>query len=155
MMGYLAKSGVTMVAVPDAISQYLQQQHVLTLCTQDQQGLWCASCFYVFDVDSMCCYLMTADNSRHTQAMVVDPIIAGTIADQTQSVLHIQGIQYTAIASRVSESESAAIRQLYCQRFPVAKVKSAPLWRLALQTVKMVDNRLGFGKKHRWQRQPD
>jgi hypothetical protein len=143
-----------MTAAAAAITQYLQQQHVLTLCTQDQEGLWCASCFYVFDAATMCCYLMTSDDSRHTQAMLANAQVAGTIAEQTEAVLHIQGIQFTAIAAKVAAAEIAAIKARYCQRFPIAKLKSAPLWQLQLQTVKMVDNRLGFGKKHRWQRQP-
>lgn len=143
---------ISQANVPQAIVDYLSAQHVLTLCTQDPAGLWCASCFYVFDAATMCCYLMTADNSRHTQAMLANAQVAGTIAEQTESVLHIQGIQYTALAAKVAEAEIAAIKAHYCQCFPIAKLKSAPLWQLQLQTVKMVDNRLGFGKKHRWQR---
>ncbi|MFQ6371877.1 YhbP family protein [Shewanella sp. YIC-542] len=135
-----------------AIIEYLSSQHVLSLCTRDDNGLWCASCFYVFDAEGMHCYLMTGDGSRHTQAMEKTPQVAGTIAGQPRTIAKIQGIQFTALASRVTPERQAAIRQLYCAHFPVAKLKSAPLWQLQLQTVKMTDNLLGFGSKHHWQR---
>ncbi|WP_417760937.1 YhbP family protein [Shewanella sp.] len=138
--------------LPPAIVAYLQRQHVLTLATQDADGLWCASCFYFFDATSVSCYLMTSDNSRHTHAMLAQPQIAGTIAEQTRNVAKIQGIQFTAIAKRVAEAEEKTIKDKYCEHFPVARLKSAPLWQLELHTIKMTDNLLGFGKKHHWQR---
>lgn len=139
-------------ALPNAILHYLEQQHVLTLATQDADGLWCASCFYFFDSASASCYLMTSDNSRHTQAMLAKPHIAGTIAEQTRNVAKIQGIQFTAIAKPVADTDEKMIKDKYCEHFPVARLKSAPLWQLELQTIKMTDNLLGFGKKHHWQR---
>lgn len=138
--------------VPQPIIDYLQRQHVLTLATQDAEGLWCASCFYFFDAASVSCYLMTSDSSRHTQAMLVNPQIAGTIAEQTRNVAKIQGIQFNAIAKRVYEADEPAIKHQYCEHFPVARLKSAPLWQLELYSIKMTDNLLGFGKKHLWQR---
>ncbi|QSX33261.1 pyridoxamine 5'-phosphate oxidase family protein [Shewanella avicenniae] len=144
-----------LVEMPRPISQYLQQHHVLTLATVDTDGVWCASCFYYFDSASASCYLMTADDSRHTQAMLERPQIAGTIADQTRNVAKIQGIQFSAIAKRVSAADVEAITHQYCEHFPIARLKSAPLWQLELQTIKMTDNLLGFGKKHHWQRLDD
>ncbi|MDE9500044.1 hypothetical protein KKJ22_20160, partial [Xenorhabdus bovienii] len=41
------------------ISRYLAKQHVFTLCTSSTQDLWCASCFYVFDADSVAFWFMT------------------------------------------------------------------------------------------------
>lgn len=135
-----------------AICNYLIDQHVLTLCTQDEDGLWCANCFYVFDAEKMCFYLMTDDKARHTQGMLRDGHVVGTVTDQTQTIAHIQGIQYTGIASRVTAVEQSQVKSLYCERFPIARLKSAPLWQIQLLTVKMTDNKLGFGKKHFWQR---
>ncbi|KFZ37800.1 hypothetical protein HR45_08060 [Shewanella mangrovi] len=138
--------------VPSAIVKYLSEQHVLTLATVDDEGVWCASCFYFYDNATASCYLMTADDSRHTQAMLAKPEVAGTVAAQTRNVAKIQGIQFSALARRVCEQEYDRIKQGYCEHFPIARVKSAPLWQLELQTIKMTNNLLGFGKKHRWQR---
>jgi uncharacterized protein YhbP (UPF0306 family) len=134
------------------ICEYLAYYHVVTLATQDAEGLWCANCFYVFEEATMSLYIMTDDKARHTQALMAQAEMAGTVADQTKNIAQIQGIQFTGVATRVADADVARVKSLYCAQFPVARLKSAPLWRIALNSIKMTDNTLGFGKKHVWQR---
>lgn len=42
--------------------------------------------------------------------------------------------------------------QAYTHRFPIAKIKSLPLWKIVIQEMKFTNNSLGFGKKISWER---
>ncbi|SQI43321.1 Uncharacterized protein conserved in bacteria [Leminorella richardii] len=136
-----------------AICRYLGKQHVVTLCVTEDDGLpWCASCFYAFDADSMSLFLMTETTTRHGRAALNHECVSGTITAQTRNVLLIQGIQYRGRLNLLEGEEAQRARALYLKRFPIARMASAPLWRLTLDDVKMTDNRAGFGTKRLWQR---
>ncbi|OTA20883.1 hypothetical protein Xbed_01142 [Xenorhabdus beddingii] len=134
------------------ICQYLAKQHVFTLCTASAQDLWCASCFYVFDADSMAFWFMTEPDTRHGQMMQQHPVVAGTVAEQTHNIAQIKGIQFRGeVIPLTGEAETVA-RAHYCRHFPIASTAKSPIWQLNLNEIKMVDNSLGFGKKLHWQR---
>lgn len=134
------------------ISQFLLKQHVLTLCASHAGDMWCANCFYVFEPQQMALFLMTEGHTRHGELMQKNPQVVGTIATQPRSVALIKGVQYRGEISLLSDDDDKLARQRYCRRFPIAKVASAPIWRLSLQDIKMTNNTLGFGKKLYWVR---
>ncbi|MDX7998593.1 hypothetical protein FE394_05160 [Xenorhabdus sp. Reich] len=134
------------------IKQYLTKQHVLTLCTSSTQDLWCASCFYVFDSDSMAFWFMTEVNTRHGQMMQKNPIVAGTVAGQIHNVTEIKGIQFRGEVILLTGEAETVARERYCHHFPIALTAKSPIWQLNLNKIKMVDNTLGFGTKLLWQR---
>ncbi|MDC9614681.1 YhbP family protein [Xenorhabdus khoisanae] len=134
------------------ISQYLAKQHVFTLCTSSTQDLWCASCFYVFDADNMAFWFMTESDTRHGQIMQQNPVVAGTVADQTRNIAHIKGIQFRGEVILLTGEAETAARAHYCHHFPIALTAKTPILQLNLNEIKMVNNTLGFGKKLHWQR---
>ncbi|SUB31469.1 Uncharacterized protein conserved in bacteria [Yersinia pseudotuberculosis] len=134
------------------INRFLRQQHVLTLCAGSGMDMWCASCFYVFDENQMALFLMTEKHTRHSELMLINPQVAGTVATQSRTIALIKGIQYRGDISLLSGDAEQAARNRYCRRFPVAKVSSASLWQLNLLEIKMTNNALGFGKKLHWSR---
>ncbi|MBI6549343.1 YhbP family protein [Xenorhabdus lircayensis] len=134
------------------ICQYLTKQHVFTLCTSSTQDLWCASCFYVFDADSMVFWFMTESDTRHGQMMKKNPVVAGTVAGQTRNIAQIKGIQFRGEVILLAGEAETVARARYCRRFPIALTAKSPIWQLNLNEIKMVDNTLGFGKKLHWQR---
>ena len=136
------------------IIRFLARQHVLSLAAASAGEVWCANCFYVFDADSMVLDLMSEAGTLHARLMAANPVVTGTIANQTRTVTRIQGIQFRGEIHRLQDAADAQARARYCQRFPVARLASAPLWRLALNEIKMTDNTLGFGKKLHWMRHP-
>lgn len=97
-------------------------------------------------------WLMTEAHTRHGLLLQQQPRIAGTVNGQPKSVLLIKGVQYSGEIVRLAGVEEKTAREAYCQRFPVARKASAPLWEIRLQEVKMTDNKLGFGSKIAWQR---
>ncbi|WP_275555879.1 YhbP family protein [Mixta sp. Marseille-Q2659] len=135
-----------------AIIRYLKKQHVLSLCCRDEETFWCANCFYAFDEARMVFWIMTEANTRHGALMTQQPQVAGTVSGQTKTVMLIKGIQYRGEARLLNGEEDKQARAAYCQRFPVARAVSAPLWEIRLDEVKMTDNTLGFGKKNQWLR---
>lgn len=137
-----------------AICSYLKRQHVLTLCVGDAASLWCASCFYVFDPTSMAFFLMSGIETRHGELMQRFPQVAGTVAGQPKQVARIIGIQFSGDILLLSGEAEQAARARYLRRFPVARAMVAPIWQLRLRQLKMTDNRLGFGKKLNWYRDP-
>ncbi|HCW47844.1 YhbP family protein [Mixta calida] len=136
-----------------AIVRYLKKQHVLSLCCRDDDALWCANCFYVFDEARMAFWIMTETETRHGALMAQQPQVAGTINGQPKTVMLIKGVQYRGEAHRLYGEQESAARAAYCRRFPVARAVSAPVWEIRLDTLKMTDNALGFGKKLQWLRQ--
>lgn len=135
-----------------SICRYLKRNHVVSLCTMSSDELWCASCFYLFDVESMGLIIMSDPHTRHGKQALTNPQVAGTIAAQTKNIALIQGIQYTGQLHLLSGEDEQRAREQYVQRFPIAKLTSAPLWRLSFDEIKMTDNKLGFGKKFYWLR---
>ncbi len=131
---------------------YLQQQHVLTLCSAHADKLWAANCFYVLDREAIGFWLMTEPTSLHGCLMTASPRVVGTISDQIESIAELQGIQFQGHISLATEEQLSVGLPSYQRRFPIAKKKIAPLWFLRIDQLKMTDNRLGFGTKFHWQR---
>ncbi|ARJ41418.1 hypothetical protein B1H58_04940 [Pantoea alhagi] len=135
-----------------AIIRYLKKQHVLSVCCGNNETVWCANCFYVFDETGMAFWIMTEAETRHGALMMQQPQVAGTVSGQTKTVMLIKGIQFLGTAHLLQGEQEQRARAAYCQRFPVARTVSAPLWEIRLDEIKMTDNTLGFGKKNHWLR---
>ena len=135
------------------IQRYLSRQQVFSFFTHHDDDIWSATCFYTFDPAEMSLLLMTEKDSRHGKLMQQNPQIAGTVSAQTKVVSQIQGIQFTGYIMPLYACDADEARAVYCQRFPIALAAKAPIWKILLQEVKMVNNRLGFGTKLYWQRE--
>lgn len=132
------------------IREYLDSQHVLTLCCHDRDELWCASCFYLFEPETMSLLIMTDSKTRHGQLIEKNAGVAGAISDQEVDIIKLKGIQFSgSIALLIGDKEHAARLNFY-DRYPVAKLIPSPIWRLKLNEVKMTDNTEGFANKYHW-----
>lgn len=134
------------------IFTYLKKQHVLSLCCSFNDDIWCANCFYVFDEENIAFYLMTSIESRHSKLMLKNHLVAGTVNGQPKNISLIKGIQYKGVISLLTEENNADALSLYTKRFPIAKIKSLPLWKIEISELKFTNNILGFGNKTLWYR---
>jgi len=104
-------------------------------------------------VESLCGLVFTSDAAtRHITEALHQPYIAGSIVLETSVVGKIQGIQLEA---KLVEADGELLKKIttaYIKRFPFALLMDTKLWFLELHTMKMTDNRLGFGKKLYWKR---
>jgi uncharacterized protein YhbP (UPF0306 family) len=134
------------------IVDYLESQHVLTLCCHSQESLWCASCFYLFEKETMSFLVMTDSKTRHGHLLSKNPNVAGTISDQTLDIVLLKGIQFSGqMALLIGDKEDLARRSFY-DKYPVAKLIPSPIWRVKLDEIKMTDNTAGFANKFSWKR---
>lgn len=134
------------------ILKFLTKNHVLALCAAADGEMWSANCFYVTDAETLSLYFMTELKTLHGTLMAKSPQVVGTIAPQPKTIALIKGIQYRGEATILSGEEESHARRLYCKHFPVAIAMKAPVWALKLNSIKMTDNALGFGKKLLWDR---
>lgn len=132
------------------IVKFLNRHHVLTLATCHDNRPWCCQCFYVY-MDSLCGFVFTSDaTTRHINEALQQPYIAGSIVLETSVVGKIQGIQFEGKLVDANGELLREIKTAYLKRFPFALLMNTKLWFLELHTMKMTDNRLGFGKKLYW-----
>jgi len=138
---------------PDKIIlEFLKKHHVLTLATAINNEPWCANCFYSFLKDEMILVFTSDEKTKHIQDALQNHIVAGSIVLETSVVGKIQGIQLTGILTESSGELGSKEQISYLKRFPFAVLSNTKLWMFRIKTVKMTDNRLGFGKKLYWER---
>jgi len=141
-----------MEKVDKIIIEFLKKHHVLTLATSVNNEPWCANCFYSFIKDDMVLVFTSDSKTKHIQDILQNPNVAGSIVLETSVVGKIQGIQFTAIVTESTKDLTSKAHISYLKRFPFAVLANTSLWTVTLQTVKMTDNRLGFGNKLYWKR---
>ncbi|CEO41547.1 hypothetical protein C0Z01_05525 [Photobacterium kishitanii] len=132
------------------ICDFLKNNHLLTLCTSANSDLWCASCYYYFDQKKMSLFIMTNKDSHHSQLMIMNKNIAGTISPQPKNIIDIKGVQFKGKIEELTNKDAEIANTIYYNKFPEAKFISAPIWEIKLTMLKMTDNSLGFGKKLFW-----
>jgi len=97
--------------------------------------------------------VFTSDTTtRHIAEALEQPFVAGSIVLETSIVGKLQGIQ---LEGKLIEADGELLKEIkiaYLKRFPFALLMDTKLWFLELHTMKMTDNRLGFGKKLYWSR---
>ncbi|MHC1479044.1 hypothetical protein ACYJW8_02215 [Frateuria aurantia] len=137
--------------IPAAILDYLKSQHVLSLATNDAQGLWAANVFYAVEEARQALLFLSETSTRHGSSLLVDARVAGTISDQQRDIALLQGLQLTGTVRSVRLHRlHRAWRDLYNQRIPEAAGRMTPLWLLQLETLKFTDNTQRFGHKSTW-----
>lgn len=132
--------------------RFIKKHHVFTLCTVNNNAAWCASCFYAYNGSSVSLVFTTDLHTRHAQEMISNNLVAGNIHLETRIIGRIRGIQFTGHVRMAADDELSQVRKLYLIRFPYAFIAKTAFWVLDIDSMKMTDNRLGFGKKLFWYR---
>jgi uncharacterized protein YhbP (UPF0306 family) len=102
-------------------------------------------------IDRFCGLAFASDAAtRHIIEAAQNEFVAGSIGLETAVVGRIRGIQLEGKLIDPSDDLLHEISAPYMMRFPVALLMKPRLWFIELLTVKMTDNRLGFGKKLYW-----
>ncbi|NLK81206.1 MAG: hypothetical protein GX277_03270 [Bacteroidales bacterium] len=133
------------------IQAFIKEHHVLTLATSQNSIPWCAHCFYVFDTEYNCFYIVSDEHTRHVQEMIENPQVAGAIALETKNVGRLQGLQFSGTIKKLEGKEKQQARKIYIVRFPYAILTNTIVWKIEMTFAKFTDNTLGFGKKLIWE----
>ncbi len=137
--------------LPKEITDFISEHHVLTLATNSEENIWCASCFYAFDNDSNSFIFSSDTDTIHGATMLQNNKVAGNIVLETETVGKIQGLQFSGIATLLEDDKLKAAKKIYLKRFPYAILKKTCLWSFEIKFAKLTDNKLGFGKKLIWE----
>jgi hypothetical protein len=129
------------------INSFLQEHHVLSLATQSTEELFVCSLFYVYDEEKQLFIVASSKQTQHIQNLQYSNKIAGNILLETKEVGVIRGVQFQATMQLLEESR---LKKLYYKTYPYALAMLPTLWKIEVQSFKMSDNRLGFGKKLLW-----
>ncbi|MFV0505206.1 MAG: pyridoxamine 5'-phosphate oxidase family protein [Bacteroidales bacterium] len=142
-----------MLKCDEKISTFLKEHNVLTLCTKSDKGAWLAHCFYVFDEKNMrLIFTSDPEGTRHGQEMTANESVAIGIVLETTMVGKVQGVQIEARAFRPEGEEYKVAKKTYTKHYPISNVAKLHIWTAEINSLKMTDNRLGFGKKLHWNR---
>ena len=129
------------------IASFLDEHHVLSLATNDEEEISVCSLFYVYEKDSKSFIVASGDDTLHIQHINKKNSVAGNIVLETKTVGKIQGVQFRG---KFLPLEDKDLSSHYYKAFPYAKLMNPKLWQIKVNYFKMTDNRLGFGKKIIW-----
>ncbi len=133
----------------EKVEAFLEKHHLLSLATSKKSRSHSASLFYAYDPETVSFVVASDMKSEHIQNVLSNPEVSGTVALETDEVGKIQGIQFQAQMRIATKEEGTR----YFKAFAYAKVMNPTLWTITMRTIKMTDNRLGFGKKLYWSRE--
>jgi uncharacterized protein len=146
-----------MNTIDPRITGFIGEHHVLTLAVSRDNIPWCAHCFYVY-LAAENLFVFTSDpDTRHIQDACIDGnfrVTAG-IALETRMTGKIRGIQLSGTMFPLEGDLLKTAAKTYLKEFPVARLSTLHLWGLEPDFIKLTDNRLGFGKKLKWERDKD
>jgi uncharacterized protein YhbP (UPF0306 family) len=144
-----------MSVLPPEILAFLRSHHVLALAGADGDGMpWAASLFFAFDAPAQRLLVLSGHDTHHGAQLAIDARVAGTVAGQPHAIEEVRGLQFGGRCRELHGADAVQALSLYHAAFPQAQGMSAPVWEVELHTLKFTDNRLGFGHKVLWNRQP-
>jgi uncharacterized protein YhbP (UPF0306 family) len=140
--------------LPDSsVIEFIKNHHVLTLSTCSGSTPYCSNMFYVLLEKEFCLVFTSDKKTRHIMEVTQNPVVAGSIVLETETVGKIQGLQFCGKMMEVDGILKSKAIIAYLKRFPYAVLSGTPLWLIEITYTKFTDNRLGFGKKLIWEKQ--
>lgn len=125
----------------------------MSLATTDKDGPWVSDVIYIFD-DDLTIYWMSDPHVRHSQAILKDARVAGTITISNASKEPNLGIQFSGVAEKISGPRyDLAKKHLKKRGHPESKeaddVLQGDSWyQLAPRIIDLIDEEhLGYDKR--------
>jgi uncharacterized protein YhbP (UPF0306 family) len=82
------------------IKEVLENGYLMSLATLDDSGVWVSDLIYIYD-DNFNIYWMSDPDVRHSQAILKNKQIAGTITISNKNKENNLGIQFNGIAEKI------------------------------------------------------
>jgi len=131
----------------EKITAFIEKHHVMSLATSIDDELSVCSLFYVYDESSRTFVVASSDATTHIKHIQENKNIAGNILLETDKVGEIKGLQFRGEFLSLQEQR---LKLHYFKKFPYALALNPTLWQIKVNTFKLTDNTLGFGKKIIW-----
>jgi len=132
------------------IIHFLNEHHLLTLATSQNNKPYCCNLFYVYDQVSNQLIFSTETKTKHAQDFITNTNVAGSVALETNEVSKIQGVQLLGTIFELKGERLKIAKEQYIKAFSYAANMDLHLWAMPLNFIKMTHNKLGFGKKLIW-----
>ncbi len=136
-----------MQEIDNKIKEFIQEHHVMTLCTCADSHPYCCNAFYAYLAEENILVFTSDNNTRHVAEARANNKVSASIVLETNIVGKIQGLQILGIMFEPENELKHKANIKYLKRFPFAVLMNTQLWCLQMTYLKMTDNRLGFGKK--------
>jgi len=138
--------------IDQQIIHFLNDNHLLTLATSQNNKPYCCNLFYVYDQVSNQLIFSTETKTKHAQDFICNINVAGSIALETKEVSKIQGVQLLGTVLELKGERLKIAKAQYIKAFAYAEKMELHLWAMPLNFIKMTHNKLGFGKKLIWKK---
>jgi uncharacterized protein YhbP (UPF0306 family) len=104
--------------IKQLIQEVLEKGYLMSLATVDSGGVWVSDVIYIFDED-LNMYWMSDPDARHSQAVLKNNKIAGTITISAQGEDNL-GIQFEGIAEKIGGARyDLAIKHFAKRKKPI------------------------------------
>jgi uncharacterized protein YhbP (UPF0306 family) len=138
------------------IIKFIKKQTCASICCVDKNGNpYCFSCFYAFNSDEGLLYFKSSSGTRHSEIISENPSIAGTILPDKLNVLLVKGIQFEGVVLSENHFLVRNASGNYHKKYPVALTMQGEILTIQINSIKMTDNSVGFGKKITWMRKEE
>jgi len=138
--------------IDQQIIHFLNEHHLLTLATSQNDKPYCCNLFYVYDQVSNQLIFSTETKTKHAQDFITNTNVAGSVALETKNVSKIQGAQLLGTIEELKGERLKIAKEQYIKAFSYAANMELHLWVMPLNFIKMTHNKLGFGKKLIWEK---
>ena len=138
--------------IDQKIIHFLNEHHLLTLATSQNNKPYCCNLFYVYDQVSNQLIFSTETKTKHAQDFITNTNVAGSIALETKDVSKIQGVQLLGNIQELKGEDLKIAKEKYIKTFSYADNMDVHLWAMPISFIKMTHNKLGFGKKLIWEK---
>ena len=133
------------------IIQFISKQTCATVCCIDQTGRpYCFSVFYAFDADRGLLFYKSANNTKHSPLLSINPVVAGTISPDRLNLLQIKGVQFEGSVLAFDDPLTINASCHYYNKHSLARTMPGEIWTIEITNLKFTDNTLGFGSKTIW-----
>lgn len=104
--------------VKTRIIEILEKTHLMSLATLDNVGIWVSDVIFIYD-ENLNIYWMSNPETRHSQSILKEKRVAGTITFSTKSKEVNLGIQFSGIAEKIEGPRfDLAVKHLVKRGYP-------------------------------------
>lgn len=132
------------------ITNFISANKIAAVCCTDGNIPYCFHCFYVFDPDNFLLFFKSSDETWHSKLLAENAAVAGSILPQKLELLALKGIQFTGTVLYNGIPDQIKPETFYHKRLPLGLAKPGHVFCIQLESIKMTDNSLVFGKKLLW-----
>jgi hypothetical protein len=141
----------------ELIVNFLEKQKCASIACIDGNGKpYCFNCFYAFDKENAFLYFKSSADTFHIKLLMQNPPVSGTILESKLRVWAVKGIQFQGTLLPLHHTSAQEASTRYHSIYPFAIAMPGDVWSIQLHSIKMTNNKAGFGNKILWTKnEPD